>query len=176
MIEMKSKAVKFLDLIHNPIKFTYFLITRLPAAFFSGVRLKYIDVDRCEVTVPYKWFTKNPFRSTYFACLSMAAEMSTGLLAMMHTWQQEPQISLLVIKVEGTFSKKATGITTFMCDDGAGFRQSITEAAASGKSTTVIARSTGKNSSGEVIAEFVVTWSFKAKSGASSAATGMYNS
>jgi hypothetical protein len=26
--------------------------------------------------------SQNPFRSTYFACLSMAAEMSTGALAL----------------------------------------------------------------------------------------------
>ena len=162
---MDSSSNKFLSLVQNPLKFILFLLTKLPAAYFSGVRLRYADENKAIVIIPYKWFTKNPFRSTYFACLSMAAEMSTGILAMMHTYQRTPAMSLLVIKVEGTFLKKAIGITTFTCQDGLSFQQAIQEAASSGKSTSVNARSTGKDNSGDIIAEFVITWSFKAKSG-----------
>ena len=161
---MPGTANKFIELVQNPFKFIFFLLAKLPAAYFSGVRLKYADESQAVVTVPYKWFSKNPFKSTYFACLSMAAEMSTGILAMAHTYQREPAISLLVVKTEGTFLKKATGITTFTSDDGLAFQQAINEAAASGKSTTVAARSTGKDNSGDIVAEFVITWSFKAKS------------
>ena len=160
---MDNSANKFLELIQNPVKFIFFLLTRLPAAYFSGVRLKYADESQAVVTVPYKWFSKNPFKSTYFACLSMAAEMSTGILAMMHTYQKKPAISLLVIKVEGNFFKKATGISSFSCEDGQVFKQAIQEASASGKSTAVAARSTGKDRSGDIVAEFVITWSFKAR-------------
>ena len=66
-------------------------------------------------------------------------------------------------KTEGTFLKKATGITTFTCEDGSVFQQAVNEAAASGKSTIVAARTTGKDKSGDIVAEFVITWSFKAK-------------
>lgn len=161
---MSGSTNEFLELVQNPIKFIFFLLTKLPSAFFSGVRLKYADAEKAVVTVPYKWFSKNPFSSTYFACLSMAAEMSTGILAMAHTYKKDPAISLLVIKTEGTFSKKATGVTTFTCDDGKSFQQAVSEAASSGKSTTVAARSTGKDNSGDIVADFVITWSFKAKS------------
>lgn len=153
----------FLALVQNPFKFIFFLLTKLPAAYFSGVKLKYADNTHAIVTVPYKWFSKNPFRSTYFACLSMAAEMSTGILAMAYTYKKEPAVSLLVVKAEGTFLKKATGITTFTCEDGQAFEQAVNEAYASGKSTTVTARSTGKDKSGDIVAEFVITWSFKAR-------------
>ena len=161
---MPTPANSFIDLVQNPFKFIFFLLAKLPAAYFSGVRLKYADENECVVTVPYKWFSKNPFKSTYFACLSMAAEMSTGILAMAYTYQKEPPISLLVIKTEGTFLKKASGITTFTCEDGPAFQQAVNEAAASGKSTTVTARSAGKDKNGDIVAEFVITWSFKAKS------------
>jgi hypothetical protein len=160
---MDKAAGKFLSIIQNPFKFTFFLLKKLPAAFFSGVTLKYVDDSQCVVTVPYKWFTTNPFRSTYFACLSMAAEMSTGILAMMYTWKRQPAVSLLVVKVEGTFIKKSTGKAIFTCDDGLAIEKAVNDAAASGKPTSVSARSTGKNRAGEVIAEFVITWSFKAK-------------
>ncbi|HYJ37718.1 MAG TPA: DUF4442 domain-containing protein, partial [Chitinophagaceae bacterium] len=96
-----------------------FLFSRLPAALYSGLRVKYIDEEKCEVSVPYKWFTKNPFRSTYFACLSMAAEMSTGILAMANVYGRKPPVSMLVLKVHGDYIKKATGKTTFNCNQGA---------------------------------------------------------
>jgi hypothetical protein len=159
-----SSADKFLALIRHPLKFRLFLLTKLPSAFFSGVRVRYADEQKCVVTVPYKWFSTNPFRSTYFACHSMAAEMSTGVLAMAQTYKQVPAISMLVLKVEGSFNKKATGLTTFVCEDGKMVKQMIREAAASGKSTTAILRSVGTNDDKEVVAEFAITWSFKVKS------------
>ena len=141
-----------------------FLLRKLPAAYFSGVRVRYTDETKCAVTVPFKWLTRNPFRSTYFACLSMAAEMSTGVLAMGHIFKKDPEVSMLVTKIEGSFFKKATDTVTFISEDGRRIALMIKEAMASGKSTTVNAYSTGKNKSGETIAEFVVTWSFKVKS------------
>lgn len=158
-----SSADKFLELVRHPWKFRFFLLSKLPSAFFSGVRVRYADEDKCVVTVPYKWFSTNPFNSTYFACLSMAAEMSTGVLAMAQTFKQDPAISMLVLKVEGNFIKKATGITTFICEDGLLVKQMIREAAASGKATSAAMRSRGTNKENEVVAEFTITWSFKVK-------------
>lgn len=79
-----TPAQQFLELVQHPVKYRLFLLKKLPAAFFSGIRVKYADENKAVVTVPYKWFSTNPFKSTYFACLSMAAEMTTGLLAMAH--------------------------------------------------------------------------------------------
>jgi Domain of unknown function (DUF4442) len=158
-----SNADKFFDLVRNPIKFRIFLLSKLPSAYFSGVRVRYADGDKCVVTVPYKWFSTNPFRSTYFACLGMAAEMSTGVLAMAHTYRQVPAVSMLVLKVEGNFMKKATGLTTFTCDDGKLVTQLVREALSSGKPTTAVMRSIGKNKDGETVAEFAITWTFKSK-------------
>lgn len=154
---------KFLKVIHSPVLFRLFLITKLPSAYFSGVRVKYIDKEKCTVTVPYKWFSKNPFRSTYFACLSMAAEMSTGVLAMGHSYNLQPAVSMLVTKVESNYFKKAIGITAFTCNDGEQISAAIKYAAASGESRSVITSSVGLNESGETVATFFITWSFKSK-------------
>ncbi|MDB5201745.1 MAG: hypothetical protein JWQ27_1154 [Ferruginibacter sp.] len=154
---------RFLSLVMHPFKFRIFLLQKLPAAYFSGVRVQYADEEKCVVTIPYKWFSTNPFRSTYFACLSMAAEMSTGVLAMAHTYQQTPAVSMLVLKVEGNFHKKATGRTTFVCEDGKRIGQMIAEAMASGKPTSITARSVGRNAEEEMVADFAITWSFKSK-------------
>jgi hypothetical protein len=107
--------------------------------------------------------SKNPFRSTYFACLSMAAEMSTGALAMAHLYKINPPVSMLVVKVESEYFKKATGTTNFVCSDGELFQQAIEQTIATGEPKTVRAKSIGRNKDGDVVAEFYITWSFKAK-------------
>lgn len=156
-------ASSFIKTINHPLKFRLFLLTKLPSAYFAGVRVREASESRCVVTVPYKWFSRNPFRSTYFACLSMAAEMSTGALAMAHLYKRKPAVSMLVTKVESSYHKKATGRTWFTCEDGALLANAIQQSIDSGEPQELRARSIGKNEAGELVAEFFVTWSFKAR-------------
>ena len=161
---MKNNTEAFLKTINNPFKARIFLLTKLPSAFFSGVRVLVAEEDKCVVTVPYKWFSQNPFKSTYFACLSMAAEMSTGLLGLAQVYKSEPAVSILVIKVQGSFIKKAVGRTTFTCDEGPAIRQTIADAVVSGNGKVITVKSYGRNAANEIVAEFDITWSFKVKS------------
>lgn len=141
-----------------------YLLFKLPAAFFSGIRVKKINEERCVTSVPYKWLTQNPFRSTYFASLAMAAEMSTGAIALSNVYERKPSVSMLVTKMEATYFKKAGGTIFFTCEQGNEIASIIDEAVATGEGKSVIAKSTGKNKSGEIVAEFLFTWSFKTKS------------
>lgn len=147
----------------NSSKFQFFLLRKLPSAYFSGVRLRALTEDTCEVTVPFKWFSQNPFRSTYFACLAMAAELSTGALAMAHVYKRKPAVSMLVVKMEAEYFKKATDVTMFTCTDGKEFRKAIITAIETGQPQTLTAHSEGKNLAGDLVARFTITWSFKAK-------------
>ncbi|MCO5238803.1 MAG: DUF4442 domain-containing protein [Chitinophagaceae bacterium] len=153
----------FIKLARSQVRFRLFLLSRLPSAYFSGIRIKSISEEKCVVTVPYKWFSKNPFRSTYFACLAMAAEMSTGALAMANTYKRTPSVSMLVTGMSGEYYKKATGITSFVCRDGIALRDTIEEAIAANGSNTITVQTTGTNEAGEVIAIFSFTWSFKVR-------------
>ncbi len=152
-----------MQLVQHPVKFRMFLFWKLPSAFFSGVRVQYADEEKCTVTVPFKWFSQNPFKSIYFACLSMAAEMTTGVLGLAHIHKRKPAVSMLVVNIRGDFMKKATGITRFTCNDGAAIKQAVETAIATGEGKTITAKSTGLNEQGETVAVFEVTWSFKAK-------------
>src|SRR6478672_11600243 len=151
----------FFSMIKNPLKFKVFQLMQLPASYFSGVRLVAADPEKAEVTVPYKWFTRNPFRSTYFACLSMAAEMSTGVLAMAQVYKRQPRVALLVIAVEGKFYKKATGRTRFVCLEGKAISAIVQTAIDTGEPQTIRLLSSGFNDAGELVAEFWITWSFR---------------
>lgn len=158
--ESKMPSVAFFSLVANPIKFRVFLLKNLPAAYFSGLKIESIDETQSVISIPYKWFTRNPFRCTYFACLSMAAEMSTGILSMANTFKRSPAISLLVTAIEGKFYKKATGLTRFICEEGKIIQQTI-EAVVAGDPQSVKILSSGFNENNELIAEFWITWSFK---------------
>lgn len=160
---MKDHTQDFIRLVQHALKFRIFLFLKLPSAFFAGVRVREIDRTKCVVSVPYKWFSQNPFRSTYFACLSMAAEMSTGVLALAHLNKRQPPVSMLVVKVESEYYKKAAGTTWFTCDAGDQIRETIEEAISTNESRSIKIQSTGKNKEGEKVAEFWITWSFKAK-------------
>ena len=160
---MNPHTSAFIKLLRHPLKFRMFLLSRLPAAFFSGLRIREVDESKCVVSVPYKWFTQNPFRSTYFACLSMAAEMSTGALSMAHSYKLKPPVSMLVVKVESEYFKKATGRTSFICEDGMAIKETIEQAIETGEARIIRSKSIGKNNDGVIVAEFFITWSFKAK-------------
>jgi len=160
---MDAQNQAFIKKLKHPIKFRMYLLAHLPSALFAGLRITKIDEQSCEVSIPYKWLTKNPFRSTYFACLSMAAELSTGALCLLHQHAQGPSVSMLVTKVESEYFKKATGRTYFSCEDGFNIRDTIKEAIGTNESKIARAKSVGRNSEGIVVAEFYITWSFKAR-------------
>lgn len=153
----------FQSLASSRVRFGFFMLVKLPAAFFSGVRICKINEESAEVSLPYKWFTQNPFRSTYFACQAMAAEMSTGVLALGHLHKRNPKVSMLVTGLKASFFKKATGRTYFSCKAGLDALKAIEKAIATGEAQTIEMKSTGYNKEGELISEFIIEWSFKRK-------------
>lgn len=151
----------FFRLTRSKLKFRLYLLSNLPAAYFAGLKVTAADMNSCTITVPYRWSTRNPFRSIYFACLAMAAEMSCGILAMANIYKSTPRVSMLVINMEASFTKKATGRTRFTCEDGKNIRDAVERARSTGEAQTVKTRSVGTLDSGDQVAEFFITWSFK---------------
>src|SRR5258706_6011109 len=96
---------KYLRMLNNPFLFKLFIAGRLPMGFIAGLKIKSVDLEQCQVTVPYRWLNQNPFRSTYFAVLSMAAEMSIGAMTMLMTIESKPSVSILPIHVDSEFIK-----------------------------------------------------------------------
>lgn len=139
-----------------------FFLFKLPGAFFFGLNLKSIDLERSVIEVPYRWSTKNPFQSIYFAALTAAAELSTGILALAAT--EGKSMSMLVTKVQGEFLKKAKSITYFECNEVGALLQAVSMAQENEQGAVVSLNSIGKNEQGDVIARFTFEWSFRKKS------------
>jgi hypothetical protein len=71
---------------------------------------------------------------------------------------------MLVMKVQGSFFKKATGRTHFTCEDGVLLKEIIAESVAMNSARSFTAKSYGRNAENELVAEFDITWSFKPRS------------
>jgi hypothetical protein len=157
------QAEAFRKMVSDPFKLKLFFLKSLPMAFLAGLRLRHLDHEKAVVTIPFKYLNKNPFRSIYFACLAMAAELSTGVLSMMAIYKSRPPVSMLVVGMEAKFYKKAIGLISFTCADGQAIFDAVAASKETGEGRTVVTTSIGTDEAGDKIAEFKLTWSFKAK-------------
>jgi hypothetical protein len=157
------QQIKLLKKLRNGLWFRFFMLTSLPAALFAGVRVEKLDEASATISIRYSWFSKNPFKSIYFACLGMAAEMSSGILALVHTIDKQPTVSMLVFNMQASFHKKAVGKINFVCNDGDLIRQSVEKAIATGEGVTSETVSKGYDADGNCVAEFRIVWTFKQK-------------
>ncbi|MEM9558239.1 MAG: DUF4442 domain-containing protein [Acidobacteriota bacterium] len=156
-----DKIAKLQKRLTNPWLMRAFLLGRLPLGFMASLRVKSIDTERCQTTVPYGWRTQNPFRSTYFAAQAMAAELSTGALAMLAVESAPHSVAMLITGLESTFGKKATDLTTFTCEDGAAIFDAVVETLATGEPATARASTVGRMPDGVEVSRFTFEWSFK---------------
>ena len=154
---------KFQKFANNNFLFRLYMLKVLPMAFLAGIRVKEFSEERSILTIKFSWLTQNPFRSIYFACLAMAAEISTGLLVMNGIYESKPAISMLVVKNQATFFKKAVGKISFTCMDGKMIANAIETAKNSSEGVVVEVRSIGVDEAGDNVAEFIFTWSLKSK-------------
>ena len=161
--EARPGAAKMRRRMLNPFLMRGFFLAKLPLALVAGLRLRELTEERCVVTIPYGWRTTNPFRSTYFAALSMAAELSTGALAMAAVESAPRPVAMLITGLTASFEKKAVGLTSFTCTDGARFFAAVDQTIATGEPVTVEAPTIGTAPDGVVVARFTFTWSFKVR-------------
>jgi acyl-coenzyme A thioesterase PaaI-like protein len=159
-----KKAEAFRRRMLSPFSMRLFMLAKLPLAAMAGLRLVALDRQQCQVTVPYGWRTTNPFRSTYFAALSMAAELSTGAPAMLAVESAPVSVALLIVDLRAQFVKKAIGLTTFTCSGGEALHAAVAETLATGEAVSVPIETVGLGPDGEEVARFTFTWSFKKRS------------
>lgn len=152
---------QFINRLKNPFTFRLYLLAKLPLGFFSGMRVREMSKQHCVATVPYGWMTRNPFKSTYFAALSMAAELSTGTLALFAVEKTKPSVAVIIIGMEAEFPKRAVNVTTFTCEEGDKLFAAVKETQATGEQVLVTVDTIGRAEDGTEVARFKFTWSFK---------------
>jgi hypothetical protein len=141
-----------------------FMLAKLPLALFAGLRVTELTADACSVTVPYGWRTQNPFRSTYFAAQSMAAEMSTGALGLSLVQAAPVSVAMLIVGMTAEFTKKADKLVTFRCTDGPAVAKAFQHTLDTGEPVKVTTTTVGTMPDGTIVSTFTFTWSFKRRS------------
>lgn len=136
---------------------------KLPAAYFTGVRVKSISEESCTTSVKHKWINQNPFKSMFWAVQGMAAELSTGALVMSYIKDTDSKISMLVANNRANFSKKATGRITFRCEDGLKMKDAIEKAIVTKEGQTCWMKAVGVDSHGDIVSIFEFEWTVKEK-------------
>jgi hypothetical protein len=139
------------------------MLWKLPLAFFARLRIDEMSMEKASISVPYNFVNKNPFRSIYFAALSMAAELSTGILAMALVEKSSTPVSMLVFDMKAEFVKKAKTRITFTCEQGKLLEETIALSISENEGKTREVFTQGIDSNGELIARFWFTWTFKPK-------------
>lgn len=147
----------------TPRKINAFLLFKLPSAFFTGVRLKFISEEKAIVRVTYKWINQNPFKSMFWAVQGMASELSTGILVIQAIENSSEDVSMLVTNMKATFTKKVKGKIHFECDQGELVKEAIRKAIETNEGQTIILTSEGKNDEGVSFSKFEYEWSLKVK-------------
>ncbi|MCK0190405.1 DUF4442 domain-containing protein [Arenibacter sp. F20364] len=147
----------------SPSKINMFSFFKLPAVWWTGVRLRYIDDKKAIVTVKHRWINQNPFKSLFWAVQAMAAELTTGAMVMNQIKESGRNISMLVANNNANFSKKATGRITFTCEDGHLIADAIKRTIDTGEGQTIWMKSVGKNEEGIVVSSFNFEWTIKVK-------------
>ena len=113
--------ISFQKKMLNPFLFKLFLFLKLPMAFLAGIKLKELSNNHALLQMKYKYLNKNLFGSIYFACLSMAGELASGMLAASIAYKRNPKLSMLVVGVKIKFIKKVVGVISFECIKGKKF-------------------------------------------------------
>jgi hypothetical protein len=148
----------------NPFTFRLFNWTKLPMLAIAGIKLKEIDGRKAVVTAPYRWLTQNPFQSMYFAVQAMAAELSTGALALYAVTGRKPSVAVIITHMEARFLKKANGLTAFVCEEGDKLMEVVNRCEATGEPATLTVKSEGRMADGTLVSVFEFTWSFRQRS------------
>ena len=158
---LSPAAITYQKRMKNPLIFWFAMLFKLPTAVFWRLKMVHLDGEKCLVSIPYFWRSQNPFKSIYFAALAGAAELSKGALCQL-ALVGKGAFSMLVVDFRAEFSKKANTKTTFSCEQGAEVFD-LVESLNPGESKQITMLSYGKNTSGEEVARFFITWSFKRK-------------
>ena len=147
----------------SPRKLNFFLMLKLPAAYFTGVRTTYLDENKCTVRVKHRWVNQNPFKSMFWAVQGMAAELTTGALMMLKIRKSGKRISMLVANNNASFVKKATGKIMFECNEGHLIDEAIDKAISTGEGQTIWLHANGVDEAGDEVSLFNFEWTIKVK-------------
>ncbi len=154
------------SLISDTTKKTWLMrgfgLTKVPLLFMCAPRIVRLDDDVCEVLIPFRKIVKNHVGSMYFGAMAIGADTCVGMHAVNKIAQSKKNIGFIFKDFKSQFLKRAEGDTLFVCEEGKAVQELIDEVLRTGERAhkLITARAMVR---GEVVAEFELTLSLKAK-------------
>ena len=87
--------------------------------------------------------------------------MSSASMVALAVEGHKPSFAYIVTKMRSQYFKKATGSTTFTCNDGDKIFSAVNKALKTKEGVEIEAKSTGTLEDGTIVSEFHFTWSIK---------------
>ena len=147
----------------TPSKLNTLLLFKLPAAYFTGVRVTFLNSESCSASVKFRWINQNPFKSMYWAVQGMAAELTTGTLIIAKIKKENLNISMLLIGNSANFIKRSRGRLTFTCEEGKLVDEIIAKALSTGKGQSIKMNAKGIDEAGQEVSNFTFEWGLKVR-------------
>jgi hypothetical protein len=163
-MQLSEKQRQLKQQVTSSFKFGLYMLFNLPMGLLAGLRIMELTPTKCVTTVPFKQLNKNPFKSTYFAVQSMAAELSTASPCLLAITGNKPSVAFIIVDMKASFHKKATDKVFFTCEDGLHAFDAVTQTLKTGEPQTATFKTIGKMKDGTIVSEFEFTWSFKQRS------------
>lgn len=158
---MNKEQLSLIKKVTSAFTMRLYMLMKLPMGLLAGLKIREINETRTTVSVPFKYLNKNPFKSTYFAVQSMAAEMSTATACLLAVEGIKPSVAFIIVDMKASFGKKATDRVFFTCEDNVNAFNAVKACIESGESSIATFKTIGKMGDGTIVSEFEFTWSFK---------------
>ena len=139
-----------------------FGLTKVPLLFLTSPKVLKIDQSKIEVLIPFRKIVKNHVGSLYFGALAIGADTAVGMLAMDKIYKSQQKATLVFKDFQANFIKRAEGDTLFICEEGEKIGQVVQKALESKERVNEPIQCKAYTNN-ELVAEFVLTLSIKAK-------------
>ena len=143
----------------SPWKFRLWMLRKLTMGLLTGMIIVELNEEGCRVMLKDRWWIRNPFRSVYWAVMSMAGEMSTG--ALLYAYASDTKVQFILVEMRAKFLKKLRGKSFYFCPAGKVIQEQLTDLLNTSEARMVILPAIALDRSGTTVAEFEFYWQLR---------------
>ncbi|MCH2231411.1 MAG: DUF4442 domain-containing protein [Crocinitomicaceae bacterium] len=160
---MESKLSKPITI--GKMKWLLFLLgtLKIPLIGFIKPRLIEVNDQSAKLKIKLRRRSKNHLNSMYFGALAVGADVAAGIHAFYFSKKMGKPVSFAFKSVQADFLKRAESDVVFSSDEGHLVMAAMKLSASSGERVNQPIHVLAKDSSGEIVATFVMEVSVKVK-------------
>ena len=149
--------------LFNRMRFMIYLLGKLKIPMIGYVSPSLIELtdEKATVKIKLRRRTKNHLRSMYFGALAIGADLVGGIHAFYYAEKTNAKISFAFKDLKADFLMRAESDVLFTTKDGLIIQEAMQKALSENTRINQPVTIKAFNTSGEKVAEFVVTASFK---------------